>query len=180
MADARIVQFTADANKVLQHLLGELSKLQTGRANAALIEHVDVDAYGQKMQLKAVASISIQDARTIVIQPWDKSVMGAIEKAIQTSNVGVNPVNDGVVIRLNLPMMTEERRKELQKIVQKLAEEARISLRQCRQKAIDVIKQDKDEDVRSTLEGQLQKDVDAFNDKIDAARKHKEEEVMKV
>lgn len=180
MADQRIQQFTADADKVLHYLQHEFGKLQTGRANAALVEHVDVDAYGQKMQLKAVASISVQDARTIVIQPWDKSVMGAIEKAIQTSNVGVNPVNDGVVIRLNLPMMTEERRKELQKIVQKLAEEARISLRQHRQKAIDVIKQDKDEDVRTTLEGQLQKEVDAFNEKIDAARKHKEEEVMKV
>ena len=180
MTDPRLSQFVADANKVLQYMQGEFGKLQTGRANAAMIEHVDVEAYGQRMQLKAVASISIQDARTIVIQPWDKTVLGAIEKAIQVSNVGVNPVNDGVLIRLNLPMMTEERRKELQKIVQKLAEEARISLRQCRQKAVDAIKQDKDEDVRSTLEGLLQKEVDAFNEKIDAARKHKEEEVMKV
>ena len=180
MADARIVQFTADGNKVLQHLTGELSKLQTGRANATLVEHVSVEAYGQRMDMKAVASISIQDARTIVIQPWDKTVLGAIEKAIQTSNMGLNPVNDGVIIRISLPMMTEERRKELQKIVQKLAEEARISLRQHRQKAVDAIKQDKDEDVRTTLEGILQKEVDAFNDKIDATRKHKEEEVMKV
>lgn len=180
MVDPRIAQFQADGNKILQYLQGELSKLQTGRANAALVEHVDVEAYGQKMQLKAVASISVQDARTIVIQPWDKTVLGAIEKAIQASNVGVNPVNDGVLIRLNLPMMTEERRKELQKIVQKLAEEARISLRQHRQKTVDAIKQDKDEDVRTTLEGVLQKEVDAFNDKIDEIRKHKEEEVMKV
>ncbi len=180
MTDPRLTAFVADANKVLQYMQGEFGKLQTGRANAAMIEHVDVEAYGQRMQLKAVASISIQDARTIVIQPWDKTVLGAIEKAIQVSNVGVNPVNDGVLIRLNLPMMTEERRKELQKIVQKLAEEARISLRQHRQKAADAIKQDKDEDVRSTLEGLLQKEVDAFNEKIDAARKHKEEEVMKV
>ncbi len=164
----------------MQHLLSELSKLQTGRANAALIEHIDVEAYGQKMQMKAVASISVSDARTIVIQPWDKTVLGAIEKAVQNSNMGVNPVNDGIVIRISLPMMTEERRKELQKIVHKLAEEARISLRQHRQKAVDAIKQDKDEDVRSTLEGQLQKEVDAFNGKIDDARAHKEDEVMKV
>lgn len=180
MVDSRIAHFQADGNKVLQYLQGELGRLQTGRANAALVEHVDVEAYGQKMQMKAVASISVQDARTIVIQPWDKTVLGAIEKAIQVSNLGVNPVNDGVLIRLSLPMMTEERRKELQKIVHKLAEEARISLRQHRQKAVDAIKQDKDEDVRSTLEGILQKEVDAFNEKIDAARKHKEEEVMKV
>lgn len=180
MTDARLAQFSADGQKVLQYLLSEFSKLQTGRANAALIEHIDVDAYGQKMQLKAVASISVQDARTIVIQPWDKTVLGAIEKAVQQSNMGVNPVNDGVVIRISLPMMTEERRKELQKIVHKLAEEARISLRQHRQKAVDAIKQDKDEDVRSTLEGLLQKEVDAFNGKIDDAREHKENEVMKV
>ena len=180
MADPRIAQFQADGHKVLQHLQGELSKLQTGRANAALVENIDVEAYGQRMQLKGVASVSVQDARTIVIQPWDKTVLGAVEKAIQLSNMGVNPVNDGVVIRLTLPMMTEERRKELQKLVHKLSEEARISLRQHRQKAVDAIKQDKDEDVRSTLEGQLQKEVDAFNDKIDAMRSHKEDEVMKV
>lgn len=180
MTDPRIAQFDADGQKVLQYLLSEFSKLQTGRANAALIEHVEVESYGQKMPMKGVASISVQDARTIVIQPWDKSVLGAIEKAIQTSNMGVNPVNDGIVIRLTLPMMTEERRKELQKLVHKLGEEARISLRQHRQKAVDAIKQDKDEDVRSTLEGLLQKQVDLYNGKIDDAKKHKEEEVMKV
>src|SRR5438874_855546 len=129
MADARISTFLQDADKVLAHLHAEFSKLQTGRANASLVEHIDVDAYGQKMQLKAVASISVQDARTIVIQPWDKSVMGAIEKAIQSSNIGINPVNDGVVIRLSLPSMTEERRLQLVKLVQKLSEESRISLR---------------------------------------------------
>lgn len=180
MTDPRIAQFTAEAQKVLQYVQAEFGRLQTGRANAALVEHIDVDAYGQTMPLKGVASISVQDARTIVIQPWDKTVMGAIEKAIQTSNLGLNPMNDGVVIRLNLPMMTEERRKELQKIVHKLAEEGRISLRQHRQKAIDVMKEEKDEDVRSTLEGQLQKEVDAWNTKIDDLRAHKEEEVMKV
>ncbi len=180
MSDARIVSFHHDADKVLSHLLGEFSKLQTGRANASLVEHVDVEAYGQRMQLKAVASISVQDAKTIVIQPWDKSVMQAVEKALQQSSIGVNPVNDGTVIRLNLPSMTEERRMQLVKIVQKLSEEARISLRQARQKTLDHIKTDKDEDVRKGLENQLQKDVDAFNAKIDDARKHKEEEVMKV
>ena len=180
MTDPRISSFTVEGQKILQYLQGEFSKLQTGRANAALVEHVEVEAYGQRMQLKGVASISVQDARTIVVQPWDKSVLGAVEKAIQVSNLGVNPVNDGVVIRLSLPMMTEERRKELQKIVHKLAEEGRISLRQHRQKAVDAIKQEKDEDVRSTLEGLLQKEVDSFNEKIDELRAAKEEEVMKV
>lgn len=180
MADARIAQFSADGTKVLQHLQAEFGKLQTGRANPAVFENIDVEAYGQKMQMKAVGSISAQDGHTIVIQPWDKSVLGAIEKAIQTSNLGLNPVNDGVLIRISLPSMTEERRKEMQKVAQKLAEEARISLRQARQRAIDVIKQDKDEDVRSTLEGALQKEVDAFNAKIDDLRKRKEDEMMKI
>lgn len=180
MTDARLTQFIADATKVLQHLQAEFAKLQTGRANPAVFEHIDVEAYDQKMQLKAVASISAQDGSTIVIQPWDKSVLGAIEKAILTSNMGFNPVNDGVLIRISLPSMTEERRKEMQKVAQKMAEEARISLRQHRQKAVDAIKQDKDEDVRTTLEGLLQKEVDAFNGKIDDLRKKKEDEMMKV
>jgi ribosome recycling factor len=180
MPDPHIATFLQDAEKVMNHLLGEFGKLQTGRANASLVEHVDVDAYGQKMQMKAVASISIQDARTIVIQPWDKSVMQAVEKAIQQSNIGINPVNDGVVIRLNLPAMTEERRLQLVKLVHKLCEEARISLRQARQKALDAIKQLKEEDLKKGLENQLQKEVDAYNGKIDDSRKHKEEEVMKV
>jgi ribosome recycling factor len=180
MSDPRIASFLQDAEKVVGHLLAEFGKLQTGRANAALVEHIDVEAYGQRMQLKAVASISVQDAKTIVIQPWDKSVMSAVEKAIQVSNIGVNPVNDGVVIRLNLPSMTEERRQQLVKLAHKLSEEARISLRQARQKALDQIKQEKDEDVKKGLESQLQKEVDKYNEKIDSTRKHKEEEVMKV
>lgn len=180
MSDARLVSFQQDAEKVINHLHGEFSKLQTGRANAALVEHIDVDAYGQKMQMKGVASISVQDAKTIVVQPWDKTVLQAIEKAIQQSNIGINPVNDGVLIRLTLPSMTEERRQQMVKLVQKLCEEGRISLRQARQKALDLIKQEKDEDVKSTLEGGLQKEVDKYNEKIDESRKHKEEEVMKV
>lgn len=178
--DPRIASFNAEADKVLQYLQGEFSKLQTGRANASLVEHIDVEAYGQKMQMKGVASISVQDARTIVIQPWDKSVLGTIEKAIQVSNIGVNPVNDGVVIRLNLPPMTEERREQLKKIVHKLCEEARISIRQHRQKAHDEIKQEKDDDVKETALEILQKEVDKANEKVEELRKRKEEEVMKV
>jgi ribosome recycling factor len=178
--DPRIAQFHADADKALGFLQTEFSKLQTGRANASLVEHIDVEAYGQRMNMKAVAGVSVQDARTIVIQPWDRGVLQSIEKAIQQSNIGVNPVNDGNVIRLNLPPMTEERRKDLQKIVHKLAEEARISVRQVRQKAQDVIKQEANETLKGSLTAQLQKEVDAINLKIDDLRKKKEEEVMKI
>lgn len=180
MPDTRIAAFSADIDKVIHHLLGEFGTLQTGRANASLVEHIMVDAYGSKMDMKSVAGISIQDARSIVIQPWDRAVLGAVEKAIQQSEIGVNPVNDGTVIRLNLPPMTEERRAQLTKIVHKLSEEARISVRQARQKAQDVIKQDPNETLRTSLQDQLQKEVDKANAKIDELRDAKEKEVMTI
>lgn len=132
--------FEGAVEKALGHLHAEYSKLQTGRANASLVEHIGVEAYGQRMEMKAVASISVQDARSIVIQPWDKSVLADIEKAIQIANIGVNPVNDGALIRLNFPTMTEERRKQITKIVHQLAEQCKIAIRQDRQKANDEIK----------------------------------------
>lgn len=180
MPDSRITSFHTDIDKILNFLQIEFSKLQTGRANASLVEHIDVDAYGQKMQMKAVAGISVQDAKTIVLQPWDRSVLQAIEKAIQQSDIGINPMNDGNVIRLSLPPMTEERREQLKKIVHKLAEEARISVRQARQRAHDAIKQDSNETVRNSLQNQLQAEVDTANGKIDELKVKKEEEVMKV
>ncbi len=180
MPDQRIAVFSADAEKVLHFLQAEFGKLQTGRANASLVEHIDVDVYGQKMPIKAVAGISIQDARTIAIQPWDRGTLQPIEKAIQQSDIGVNPVNDGVLIRITLPPMTEERREQLKKLVHKLAEEARISVRQARQKAHDAIKVDPNENVREGLQHTLQKEVDRVNEKIDEVRGKKEEEIMKV
>lgn len=166
--------------KALDHLHAEFAKLQTGRANASLVEHIGVDAYGQRMEMKGVASISVQDARSIVIQPWDKSVLADIEKAIQIANIGVNPVNDGIVIRLNFPSMTEERRKQITKIVSQLAEAAKIAVRQDRQKANDEIKLITDENEKERLIKELQKHVDDANKKIEDAAKKKDEEVMTV
>lgn len=180
MSDIRISTFTADVEKVLQYLQVEYSKLQTGRANASLVEHIDVDAYGQRQPMKAVAGMSISDAKTIVIQPWDRSILQAVEKAIQQADIGINPMNDGAVIRLSLPPMTEERRMQLVKLVQKLAEEARISIRQGRQKAHDAIKEDPNETLRGSLQTELQKEVDKANAKVDELRIKKEEEVMTV
>lgn len=180
MADSRISSFSSDVEKILHYLQVEYSKLQTGRANASLVEHIDVDAYGQRQPMKGVAGISITDGRTIVVQPWDRSILQAVEKAIQIADIGVNPVNDGSVIRLVLPPMTEERRAQLVKLVQKLAEEARISVRQSRQKAHDAIKVDPNETLRNGLQNELQKEVDKANDKIDEYRKKKEDEVMTI
>lgn len=179
MTDARLSSFAAEANKVLAHLHNEYGKLQTGRANASLVEHVMVEAYGQKMDMRSVAGISI-DNRTIILQPWDHGVMQAVEKALQLANLGMNPVNDGVVIRLNLPPMTEERRKQLSKLVHQLAEDARIAIRKHRQNTHDVIKTEKDEDVKETLMEELQKAVDDFNGKIADSAKKKEQEIMTV
>ncbi len=180
MTDPRIAAFQKEMDAVLAFLKTEFSKLQTGRANAALIEHVEVEAYGQRQQLKAVAGISVADARSILIQPWDRSVMQSVEKALQLADTGASISNDGVAIRLSLPPMTEERRASLKKIVQKLAEEGKISVRKHRQTIHDGLKAEKDEDVKRTLQDDLQKHVDAANAAIVELAKKKEEEVMKI
>jgi len=179
MIDTRIAGFRAEADKVVTHLKAEYSKLQTGRANAALVEHIMVDAYGQKQDLRSLCGISV-DQRSIVIQPWDRSILGAVEKALQIADLGASPVNDGVAIRITLPPMTEERRKHQQKVVHQLAEESRVSLRKHRQVAHDAIKPERDEDVKETLNEELQKGVDECNGRIGEVAKKKEEEVMKV
>lgn len=175
-----LVDFDNGLKRVLEHLHQEFSKLQTGRANASLVEHIQVEAYGQKMEMKAVASISVQDARSMTIQPWDKSVLGNVEKAIQIANIGVNPVNDGIVVRLNFPPMTEERRVQIKKIVSQLSEAAKITMRQDRQRANDQIKEIADENEKERLTKDLQKAVDEANKKIEESAKKKEQEVMTV
>lgn len=181
MSHPRVAAFIAESEKVIKFLLGEFGKLQTGRASASIVEHVEVEAYGHRQQLRTLAGITIQDARTIVIQPWDHSVLSNVEKALQTANLGTSPVNDGSVLRINLPSMNEERRKEITKLVQKLAEEAKITLRQHRQTALDTIKtEEKDEDARFTQQDDLQKIVDKTNLHIEELRKKKEQEVMTV
>ena len=181
MSDIRIETFKAEAKKALDYLHSEFSKLQTGRANAALVESVKVDAYGQMQDLKAVAGISIQDAKTIVVEPWDKGVMQAVETALTKADLGASPVNDGTVIRISLPPMTEERRERLKKLVHQLGEEARISIRQHRGVAHDDIKSnEKDEDVKFTLLDELEKAVKQANEEVEQSVKHKEQEVMTV
>ena len=180
-ADPRIEQFNIEVGKILDFLHGEYAKLQTGRATSALVESVEVEAYGQKQELKTIAGISIEDARTITIQPWDKGVASDIERALIEADLGTSPNNDGVVIRIVLPPMTEERREQLKKLVAKLAEDARISVRQRRQDVHDDIKDnEKDEDVKFTLLDNLEEAVKAANEKIEQSMKQKEEEVMTV
>jgi ribosome recycling factor len=172
--------FSDTTKKTIDHLHQEFGKLQTGRANASVIEHVSVEAYGQRMELKGVASISVQDARSIVIQPWDRSVLGAVEKSLQQANLGTMPVNDGIAIRLNFPPMTEERRIQIKKVVSQLSEQAKIKVRQDRQVTNDEIKTIPEEDEKERLQKELQRLVDEANKKIDESAKKKEAEVMTV
>lgn len=171
--------------RAITHLKEEFSRLQVGRANPSLVEHILVDAYGSMQPLKNMANISVPEPKTLQIQPWDKSVMSAIEKAIQASDLGLNPVNNGVCIMLNIPPLTEERRRDLAKVVHTLSEEARISIRNARQDAHSKFKSmfhDKkitEDDVRFA-EKKLQEKVDEFNEMVGHLAKDKEEAIMKV
>ncbi|MEA2006654.1 MAG: ribosome recycling factor [Patescibacteria group bacterium] len=163
----------------------ELINIRTGRANPLLVEDLEMEYYGSKTPLKQVASISVQDARTIVITPWSKDSLVDIEKAVSESDLNLNPVNDGNVIRLVFPQLTEERRMELVKVMKKKTEEARIKVRKVREDAWDGIqKKEKDgkisEDDKFRQKDSLQGIIDEFNKKIEQLSDKKEEEVMQV
>jgi len=185
MVDNVLQQAEAEFKKAFEHLKSEYSHLQVGRASAALVEGLSVDAYGMKQPLKAVGNISIPDPKTIQIQPWDKGLLTEIEKAIRNSDLNLAPVNDGVVIRLNIPPLTEERRKDLAKVVHRLAEEARIAVRHVRQKAHDDLRDmEKNsqitEDQMRGGQKRLQEKVDHINGEIETLAKNKEKDIMTV
>ncbi len=185
MVDDELNQLQSDLDKNFIHLKDEYSRLQIGRASAALVESIHVDSYGVKQQLKALATIVIPDAKTIQIQPWDKSQLGPIEKAISLSDINISPVNDGTSIRINIPPLTEERRKDLAKVVHRLLEEARISGRNLRQKVHDKFKGmekngDITEDDAKSADKRLQEKVDKMNQQIEELAKKKENDVMTV
>lgn len=171
--------------KALGHLKDGFSRLQVGRANPSLVENIPVEMYGVTQPIKGLASVSVPEPRTLVIQPWDRSALAAIEKAIVGTGIGLNPVNDGIVVRINIPPLTQERRVDLVKTVKKLAEEARIGVRTARHDAHDALKtmeQDKEiteDDLREFVK-KLQDKVDASNAKIDELTKLKEQEVMTI
>ncbi|MEK7105303.1 MAG: ribosome recycling factor [Patescibacteria group bacterium] len=180
-----IVSKKPEFDKVIDHLRQDLSSLRTGRANAAILDNVKVEAYGAMMDLKGVGSISVPDAKTIVIDPWDKGLLHAIEQAIQKSDVGINPVNDGKILRLTMPQMTEESRKVLVKVMKEKAEDARVAMRQVREKVREeILQQEKDhviaEDERFKLQDDLEKFVKDMNGEVDVIVGKKEEEIMTV
>ncbi len=184
-----VTQILNDAEKgfekVLHHLKEEYSRLQVGRASPMLVEHVMVDVYGSVQPLKAVASVNIPDAKTIQIQPWDRGTLGAIEKGITMADLGLNPVNDGVCIRISIPPLTEERRVQLTKTVKKLAEDSKIVIRNERQDVHNNFKKMRTdnaltEDEMHGADKRLQDKVDKVNKDIDELSKAKEKDVMTI
>lgn len=174
-----------EIEKSLEHFKEELNQVRTGRASAALVESLLIDYYGAKSPLKQVASITIPEPRTITIAPWDKDNLVNIEKAIRESQLNLNPNNDGQVIRINIPPLTEDRRKELIKIINQKAECARIALRKHREDAWEEIQNlEKDgkigEDDKFIGKDKLQEMVDEYNAKIEEIRAKKEQDVMTV
>lgn len=170
--------------KAVAHTESELTKIRAGKASPSMLDGISIDYYGSMTPLAQVSNINTTDARTIVIQPWEKNVLGAIEKAIMDSNLGLNPQNDGTIIRLAIPVLTEERRRDLVKKVKEEAEKGRIAVRNIRKDANESIKKLKTEGVSEdeikTGEGEVQKLTDAFIVKVDQLAELKEKDIMTV
>ncbi|MBP0021563.1 MAG: ribosome recycling factor [Cyanobacteria bacterium SBLK] len=181
----KLTDIEGHMTKTIEATQRNFNTIRTGRANAQLLDRVMVECYGQEMPIKGVANISTPDATTILIQPYDKGNMGAIEKAITLSDLGLTPNNDGSNIRLNIPALTAERRKELVKQVGKLAEEGRVGIRNIRRDAIDTVrkqekKHDLSEDESRDMQEQIQKLTDKYNKEIDKILAAKEKDIKTI
>ncbi len=177
--------FQRRMDKALEHLQEEFGAVRAGRANAKVLDRITVEYYGTATPLNGVATIASPDARTLVIQPWDTKLLKDIAKAIQTSDLGINPQNDGRVIRLVFPQLTEERRRDLAKQVKKYAEEAKVAMRNIRRDGMDYLKKLKKnseitEDDQKKAEKDLQDMLDKMTKKVDAALAAKEKELMAI
>ena len=172
-------------NKAVEATRKEFQNIRTGRASIALVEGIQIDYYNTPTALKAAANISTPDPKTIAITPWDPTIISEIEKGIQKSGLGLTPMNDGKVVRINIPPLTEERRDELTKIVRKTAEEGRVSIRSARHEGIDAIKKlEKEkaipEDASHISQKEVQKITDSFISQVDEALKNKEAEIHSI
>ena len=172
-------------HKSLEALQKELATIRTGRASPGLIEHVRVDYAGSTLPLNQVAGVSVPGPNLLVIQPWDQASIESIERAILTSDLGLNPTNDGRVIRVNIPPLSEERRQELTRVVRRRIEEGRIAIRNLRREAMDELKAQErskeiSQDEQKRTQGQLQKLTDGFMAEIERLGRDKETEVMEV
>ena len=178
-------EYDAKMQKTIDVVMSDFASVRAGRANAAVLDRITVDYYGSPTPLNQVASISSPDPRSLAIQPWDASLLKAIEKAIQTSDLGINPQNDGRIIRLSFPQLTEERRKELTKQVKKYAEGGKVAVRNIRRDAMEKLKAaekkgDMTEDDRKDCEKELQDMTDKYCKEADKISAAKEKELMAV
>ncbi len=187
MAEIKEILSTAQTKmqKTIEVLRVDLASVRSGRASVSLIDKVMVEYYGTPTPVNQVASVTVPEPRMIVIQPWEKNLLKDIERAIMKSDLGLNPNSDGSVIRLNLPQLTEERRKELVKTVHKKAEDARVSIRNLRREANDSVKKAEKakeitEDEAKKANDDIQKMTDKFIKEVDTVMEHKENEVMEI
>ncbi len=172
-------------NKTISALKNEFASIRAGRASASVLDKIRVDYYGTPTPVNQLAAISVAEARILTIQPWDKSVLGAIEKAIQTSDLGINPQNDGAVIRLTFPPLTEDRRKEIVKTIRATSEDSKVAIRSIRRDCIDKLKKmekasEITEDDLKEGEKQIQDKTDKFVKEIETLSAAKEKEVMEI
>jgi ribosome recycling factor len=180
-----IKELSTKMQKSVETFKDELSKVRTGRASVSLLDGISVDAYGAMLPMNQVATVTIPESRMIAVQPWDPQMIPSIEKAILKSNIGLSPANDGKVIRLNIPQLTEERRKDLVKQIRKVSEEFKVAIRNTRREAIDILKkQKKDKEIAEDDLFKLQDEAQAETDKyvkiIEEVTDHKEIEMMEV
>jgi ribosome recycling factor len=185
MVNEVINSLEADMDKVMAHLRKEYDRVRTGRASLSLLDGIRVDYYGTPTPLNQVATVAIPEARLMTIQPWDKGIMGDIEKAVQKSDLGLTPMNDGKLIRIAIPPLTEERRKELVKLVRKMAEEKKVDLRNHRRDANEMLKEMKKdkqvtEDDLFRHQEEVQKLTDQYVQKLEGVLKDKEKEILEI
>ncbi|MBI4570819.1 MAG: ribosome recycling factor [Chloroflexi bacterium] len=185
MIDETLADAEQRMGKAVDALKRELATVRTGRANPALVDHLKVDYYGTPTPLQQLASVAVAEARLLTIQPWDKGALEAIEKAIQKSDLGLNPSNDGNIIRLVIPQLTEDRRHELVRVVHKKVEEGRVAVRNVRRDAHEMLrellhKKEVSEDEEHRAQEQLQKVTDRFVAQADTIGEEKEQELLEV
>jgi len=185
MSDAQDQSVESRMSDAVEAMDRDFNHIRTGRASTSLVERIQVDYYGTPTPLNQLASISVPESTTIVIQPWDRGVLGSIEKSIQKSDVGITPNVDGTVVRLNIPPLTEERRKELVKLVHKRMEEAKVEVRNHRREALDAVRaQEKDGDIGSDEAHRQQEAIEKLThkwiDEVDRVGAAKEAEVLEV
>lgn len=183
--DALLTAYSEKMQKTISLLKSDYASVRAGRANPAVLDKIVVDYYGAPMAINQMASVSVTEARMLTIQPYDATAIKNIEKAIQASDLGINPMNDGRVIRLTFPTPTEERRRELSKEVRKMAEDAKIALRSIRRDALEKFKKQQKaseitEDDYSRLEDEMQKLIDDKSKEVDEISKNKEKEIMEI